>query len=137
MTVLLEVDGIDDLVVTVFLITICILGLAAVAGEMQEERVVGLGTTDEPLHSANDVGLGGLQHLVARIISKDDHVFPLVVEMLDQEGGEIVSVVDATCELCVLAEVVDADQQSLALPGTIGVLEGIALWRTMAELLRR
>lgn len=44
-------------------------------------------------------------------------------------------IVDAASELALLAKVVDTDEQSLPLTGTVGVLEGVALRCTMSELL--
>lgn len=70
------------------------------------------------------------------VVGEDDHVFPLVAIILDEERREVLGVVDAAGELAVLPEVVDADQQRLALTGTVGILEGIALRGAVAELLR-
>jgi hypothetical protein len=46
-----------------------------------------------------------------------------------------VDIVDATSQLAILAEVVDTDEESLALARTVRVLEGIPVRGTMTELL--
>lgn len=56
----LVINGVDDFVGTVLLVAIEIRGLSTVSRVVQEEGVIGLRAADEPLHSANDVGLGGL-----------------------------------------------------------------------------
>ncbi len=104
---------------------------------MQEQGVVGLGALDEPLHGADDVGLGGLHDGVLRVVGQDDHVLALVVVVFAEEVGHVVDVVDAAAQLALLAKVVDADEQRLALTRAVGVLERVALGRTVAELLRR
>lgn len=54
---------------------------------------------------------------------------------LHQEIGNIVDVVDATLELVRRAEVVDADQQGLALSSTLTILERVAVGCAVAETL--
>lgn len=47
------------------------------------------------------------------------------------------NIVDAAAKLTILTKVVDADKQSLAPAGTVGVLESVTFGGPMAELLRR
>lgn len=102
---------------------------------MQEKRIVGLRVADQPVHGAQDVLLGGLQHWVGLIVRQDHHVLALVPVKLHQKARDVPRVVDAALELRVGAKVVDADQQRLAPPGTGTVLERVALRRAMAKLL--
>jgi hypothetical protein len=53
------------------------------------------------------------------VVGQDDHVFPSVSIPLDQETRDIVDIVDATAQLTILAEVVDTNQERLALTGTV------------------
>ena len=103
---------------------------------MKEQGVVRLGILNEPAHSLDDIRLGGDHARVLLVVGQDDHVLAAVPVALAEEGGEVLGVVDAAAQLALLAEVVDADQQGFALPGTVRVLEGVALWRAVAELLR-
>lgn len=102
---------------------------------MQEERIVGLRPIDQPIHGAQDVLLGGLQHRIRLVVREDDHVLPLVVVALHQEVGHVLGIVDAAPERRARPDVVDADEQRLALSGTVTVLECIPLWRSVSELL--
>jgi hypothetical protein len=69
------------------------------------------------------------------VVGQDNHILLLVVVPLHKERRDIVDIVDAASELALLAKVVDTDEQSLPLTGTVGVLEGVALRCTMSELL--
>lgn len=100
---------------------------------MEKEGVVGLGVLDQPVHGAQDVGLGGLAHGVLLVIGEKDHVFAGIAEVLVQVGGHVLDVVDASAQLAFLTEVVDADQEGLSLPRAPRVLEVVALGRAMAE----
>ena len=71
------------------------------------------------------------------VVGEDDHILAAVPVALGQKGGQVLGVVDAAAQLSLLAEVVDTDQESLALPGTVGILEGIAFRGAMTELLGR
>jgi hypothetical protein len=93
---------------------------------VEEERVVGLGVLNEPVHGAQDVLL---------VVGQSDHILALVTKGLHQVVGHVLNIVDATSELALLAKVVDADQESLALAGTVGVLERVAVGCAMAEVL--
>lgn len=101
MTCLLEVDGVDDLVVTIILVAVEILSLASVSGAdemnyesrtnskecvpaqhvlVEEQRVVGLRPLDQPADGLEDVGPRWDLTGVARVVSEDDHVLgPVVV----------------------------------------------------------
>ena len=103
---------------------------------MEEKSIVGLGSPDKPLHGLQDVLSGGDHSRVLLIVGEDDHILAAVPVALGQEGGQVLGVVDAAAQFSLLAEVVDSDQQGLAFPGAVGILEGVALRGTMAELLR-
>ena len=90
-----EVDGVDDFVVAVFFVAVEVGRLAAVAAVVEEEGVVGAGVLDEPVHGAQDVGLGGLGHGVLLVVGQDDHVFASVAEVLVEVGGHVLDVVNA------------------------------------------
>lgn len=81
---------------------------------MQEQGIVRLSTSDQPLHSTKDVLLCRLQEGVRGVICKNDHILALIAIVLDEEGGDVDGVVDAAAQLAILAEVVDANQQGLA-----------------------
>ena len=103
---------------------------------MQEEGVIRLRALDKPLHCLDDVVLAGIcQRAWRLVICQDDHILPTVAVVLDQEGRQVLRVVDTSAQLALLAKVVDADQQGPAAAGTVGILEGVFLGRTMAELL--
>lgn len=90
---------------------------------MEEERVIGLGVLDQPVHGAQDVLFGRLAHWVLLVIGQGDHVFALITKGLHEVVGHVLNIVDATPELALLAKVIDSDQESLAFAGTVGVLE--------------
>lgn len=85
---------------------------------MEEERVVGLSAVHEPLHGSNHVGLGGNLAGVLRVVGQDNHVVGAVVVALHQELLHVVDIVDTAAESVALANVVDADQERLALTST-------------------
>ena len=70
------------------------------------------------------------------VVGENDHVFALVVEILDEVGRHVPNVVDATPKLTALAEIVDADEQGFPPTGTSAVLERVILRGSMAEMLR-
>lgn len=115
---LLKVDRVDDLVVPVVLVSVLVLGLAAVARVVEEERVVGTRALHEPLHRRNHVGARRDLARVPRVVRQHHHVVGLVPVALDQELLHIVHVVDAPAQLARLAAVVDADQECLSLAST-------------------
>lgn len=104
---------------------------------MQEQGIVGLGAINEPAHGSNDVLLGWVHDGVWLVIRQEDHVLPLVAIPLNKKVGQVVHVVYAAPEFALLAEVVDANEESLALTGTVRVLEGVSFRGTMTELLGR
>ena len=131
-----EVDRVDDLVVAVFFVTVQIRGLPAVAGVVEEEGVVGLGVFDQPVHGAQDVGLGRLGHGVVLVVGQDDHVFSGVPEALVEVCGHVFDVVDAAAQLAALPKVVYSDQESFSPASAVTVLKGVAIGSSMTELLR-
>jgi len=102
---------------------------------VEEEGVVGAGFFDEPVHGAEDVGFGWLGHGVVLVVGQDHHVFSGVAEALVEVGRHVFDVVDAAAELATLAKVVDPNQKGFSSPGTVTVLEGVAVGGSMAELL--
>jgi len=103
---------------------------------VQEQRVIRLRIRNKPLHSPQNILLRRLIPRILLVIRQYHHVLPPVPELLRQECRHVLNVVDAPAELALLAEVVDADQQRLPLARAVGVLERVALWGAVAELLR-
>lgn len=103
---------------------------------MKEERVVGPGILDQPVHCTENVLFCGLAHGVLLIIGQDDHVFSLVTKLLHQVGRHVPDIVDAASQLTALAEVVDANQQRFSTASAVGVSERIACWCAVAKALR-
>lgn len=100
---------------------------------MEEEGVISSGVLDKPMHGTQDIGLCGLAHGVLLVVCEDDHVLSSVAVALVQVVGHVLDVVDASSQLSALVEVVDSDQQGLALAGAVGVLEVVSLGGSMAE----
>lgn len=100
---------------------------------MEEQRIVGLRILNQPVHSAQDIRLGRLAHGVLLIIGKEDHVFARVAEILVQICGHVLDIVNTSAQLTLLAEIVDSDQECLALTSTARVLEAISLRGTVAK----
>lgn len=100
---------------------------------MEEERVVGLSVLHEPMHGAEDVGLGRLAHRVLLVVGKDDHVLSSVAKVLVQIRRHIPNVVDAAPQLPFLAKVVDSNQQGFSLACTVRVLETVSLRRSVPK----
>lgn len=103
---------------------------------MKEQSIVGLGISNKPLHSLDDVLLCRAHNGVLLVVGQENHVFPLVAIALDEEVGKVLDIVDTSAQFAFFANVVDSDQQSLAFTRAVGVLEGIAIGCAVAELLR-
>lgn len=69
------------------------------------------------------------------VICQDDHVFPLVVEVIVQVRRHILDVVDASFQLSSLPKVVDTDKECLTVTGTVRILEAVTLRSSMTETL--
>jgi len=91
-----KVNRIDDFVVAVIFIAIQIWGLAAVAGVVKEEGVVGPRVFDQPMHCTQYICFSWLTHGVLLVISQDDHILSLVAEPFIQERGHVLHIVDTT-----------------------------------------
>ena len=102
-------------------------------GVVEEERVVRLVVLDQPMHSAEDVGLGRLAHGVLLVVGQKHHVFTGITKVLIQIGRHVLHIVDAPAQLALLVEIVDSDQKRLPLSGARGILEVVALGRAMSE----
>jgi hypothetical protein len=76
-----------------------------------------------------------LAHGVLLVVGQDHHVLALVAEVLVQVAAHVLDVVDAAAQLALLAKVVDADEQGFPAAGAVGVLEGVATWRALTEVL--
>lgn len=100
---------------------------------MEKERVVWLGVLHKPVHGPKDIRFRRLAHGVLLVVGQNDHVFPGVAEVLVQVRGHVLHIVYATAKLPLLTEVINSDQESLPLAGTIRVLEAISLRGTMTE----
>ncbi len=86
---------------------------------VEEERVVGSGILNQPVHGAEDVLLGRLAHGVLLVVGEDDHVLSLVAEVFDEIGRHVPNIVYAASKLASLAEVVDADEKSFSSTGSL------------------
>lgn len=102
---------------------------------VKEERVVWLGILDQPVHGAQDVGLGRLAHGVLLVVGQEHHILALVAKELVQIGAHVLDVVDAAAQLPALAKVVDANQQRLAAAVAGRVLERVAVGGAVAKVL--
>lgn len=81
-----KVDWVDDLIVSVFFITIQILSLTAVAGVVEKERVIWSCILHKPMHCPDDICFCRMAHGILLIIRQSDHVLSLVSKMLVQVG---------------------------------------------------
>lgn len=100
---------------------------------MEEERVVGARIFYQPVHGPQDVRLGRLAHRVLLIVGEKNHVFALVAKVLVEVGAHVLDIIDTSAQLAPLPEVVDANEQGLALTGAVRVLERIAGGSAMTE----
>lgn len=85
------------------------------------------------MHGPKDICLRRLAHGVLLVVGQNDHVFPGVAEVLVQVRGHVPHIVYATAQLPLLTKVIDPDQESLLLAGTIRVLEAISLRRAITK----
>lgn len=86
---------------------------------MEEERVISSGILDQPVHGTQDISFCRLAHGVLLVVSEQNHVLSGVPVALAQVVGHVLDVVDAAAQLAPLVKVVDTDQQSFPLPGTV------------------
>jgi hypothetical protein len=100
---------------------------------MEEQRIVGLCILDQPVHSAQNIRLGRLAHGVLLVIGEEDHIFASIAKVLVQVCGHVLHIVDTPAKLTLLTEVVDANQQRLALTSAARILEAISLRGTVTE----
>ncbi len=77
------------------------------------------------MHGPQNVLFCGLAHWVLLVVGENNHVFALVVEVLDEVAGHVPNIIDAASELAALAEVVDADKQGFPPASTGAVFEGV------------
>lgn len=157
MASLLEINGVNDFIVAIILITVKVLGLTAVSCEqspdvssqpqdkywggwstrvVEEEGIVGLSIANQPAHGANNVFPCRLHNWIALIICQEHHILSLIAMILGQKGRNIVDIVDAPSKLTILSKVVDANQKCLAAAGTVGILEGVTVGSAMTKGLR-
>ena len=101
---------------------------------MEEERIILLRPGHQPRHSPQYIRLGRYAHRVLLVIRQDDHILAPVPVSLNQKVGHVPHVVNASPQLALLPEVVDADQERLALTRAVGVLKRVAGRSTVAEL---
>lgn len=102
---------------------------------MKEQRIIRSRILNQPMHSAQNILLRRLAHRVLQIIRQDDHVLTLIPKVLKQVRRHVLDVVDAPAQLPALPEVVDPDQQRLAPPRAVRVLEVVVLRRAVAKSL--
>ena len=100
---------------------------------MEEERIIRLRVSHQPMHGPQDVGLGWLAHGILLVVCQDDHILPRISEILVQVGGHILDIVDTTPQLTPLVEIIDAYQKRFAPTRTVRVLVRIMLWRPRAK----
>jgi len=67
-----------------------------------------MGLFGEPVHSSENVLLRWLAHGVLLIVGKDDHILPFIAKVLNEIGGHVPDIVDASPKLSTLTKVVDA-----------------------------
>ena len=77
---------------------------------MEEQRIVGLGILDEPMHGTQDILLCRLAHGVLLIVCQDYHVLTGIPKVLVQIRAHVLDVIDTSSELSPLAEIVDTNQ---------------------------
>jgi hypothetical protein len=155
-SMLAEINGIDDFVESIRLIPVKIPSLTTMAlyymlvivtrrlprGDfrltrvVEEERVIRRGPLNQPVHGTEDVLLRGLTHGVLLVIREDYHVFPPIPEVLNQVGSHVANVIDTAAQLTALAKVVNADQQAFPAPSAVRVAVCVALRCSLAEVLR-
>lgn len=103
---------------------------------MKEQRIIRPRILNQPMHRPQDILLRRLAHRVLQIVRQDHHVLALIPKVLKQVRRHVLDVVDAPAQLPALPEVVNPDQQRLAPPGAVRVLEVVVLRRAVAEALR-
>lgn len=86
---------------------------------MEEERIVGLGALDKPVHRTQNILLGWLAHGVLLVIGEYDHVFPPIAKVLHEIGCHVANVVDTSPQLTPLTEVVDTNKEPLPSAGAV------------------
>lgn len=93
MSRLLEVDRVDNLVISVVLITVQVFRLAPVSRTaisltsrfiyndplMEEKSIIRFGSLDKPVHCLNHVRPGGDLTGIPRIVSKHDDIFRSII----------------------------------------------------------
>ncbi len=102
---------------------------------MEEERIVGPGVFDKPMHGSKNVLLRWLAHGVLLVVCEDDHVLPFVAKVLDKVAGHVPDIIDTTSKLPPLPKIVDANQQGFPSASTLRILESISLGSTVPEVL--
>jgi len=68
MTSCSEINGINDLVISILFISVEILGLPAVSRVMEKQRVVGLRILHQPVHGSKNICLRWLTHWILLIV---------------------------------------------------------------------
>jgi len=137
----LIIHRVNHFIEAIGFIPIQIFGLTTVTRIMEEQRIIGLGTAYEPLHSLKDILARGHHARVSRIVGKGDDVSSLISELgfkpsqyawhwkglrmllTDKEILNIFYIIDTPSELSVLSEVIDSNAKSLLFAATLRVLE--------------
>ena len=122
----LIVDGVDDIVKAIILVPVQVGRPTTMTREVDEERIVWLSISDEPMHGTQDVGLGRYTHGILLIVRQNDHILAAIPVSLMQEGGHVGYIVDTTVQFVGLTKIVDPDEQRLSAPSTCRVLKLIA-----------
>lgn len=100
---------------------------------MEKEGIIRLRILDQPMHGPQDVSLRRLAHGVLLVIRQQHHVLARVAKVLVQIRRHVLDIVDTTTQLTLLPEIVDSNQQGLALTGAPRVLETVSLRSPVSE----
>lgn len=102
---------------------------------MEEERIIRSRVFDQPVHRTKYVLLRRLTHRILLVISQDDHIFPLVVEIVIEIRRHVPNIIDTASQLSPLTKVVDSNQKGLAFAIARGILKRVFRRRSATELL--
>ena len=91
-----EVDWVNDFIVAVLLIPICIRRLPSMTGVVEEQAIIWLRVFYEPMHGTKNILLRRLTHRILLIVGQDDHILSRVAEIAVQVGGHVFDVIDAS-----------------------------------------
>jgi len=94
---------------------------------MEEERVIGLGVLDEPMHCSEYILFVRLTHRILLVVRQENHVFSRVSKITIQVCRHILYIINAPSQLTPLTKVVDTDKQGFPSSCAVRVLEIVSL----------